>query len=150
MNDFKLWAHDITQAYLQSDSPLVRNVYIKPPPELRMPKGRVLRLIKPLYGLADSGDYWGSTSSRHHQMDLGMRNTCGDLSLYYRRNKGKLVGLSGVVVDDTLQCGTEEFWDITSKTMDKFKSKDRKTIKVVFAGIQVDKKGTGYVLSQPD
>ena len=44
MYGFEVWAHDITQAYLQSESPLLRKVYLRPPAELHMPKGRLLRL----------------------------------------------------------------------------------------------------------
>ena len=45
MFGFDVWAHDITQAYLQSESPLLRKVYLRPPAELHLPKGRLLRLI---------------------------------------------------------------------------------------------------------
>lgn len=77
MHQFQVWSHDITQAYPQSDSPLLRGVYILPPSELNMPEHTALKLVKPLYGLADSGDYWGSTSSRHHKIDLGLTSTWG-------------------------------------------------------------------------
>nr|AHF58602.1 polyprotein [Chondrus crispus] len=150
---FKIWSHDITQAYLQSEFPLKREVYLRPPPELKLAKDRVLKLIKPLYGLSESGDYWGSTSSRHHTLDLGMRQTCGDLSLYYRRKGGKLIGLSGVRVDDTLQCGDQHFWEETKRTMDMFKSTERVQQNINFCGIHVDVNegpGSGFVMSQRD
>lgn len=47
MHHYKIWAHDITQAYLQSDSPLRRDVFLRPPREMKIPKSQVLRLIKP-------------------------------------------------------------------------------------------------------
>ena len=106
---FKIWSHEFSQAYLQSEFSLKREVYICPPPELRLAKDRVQKLINPLYGLSESGDYWGSTSCRHHILDLGMRQTSGGLSLYCRRKGGKLIGLSGVRVDDTLRCGDQKF-----------------------------------------
>lgn len=110
-----------------------------------MAKNLGLKLIKPLYGLADSGDYWESTNSRHHQIDLGMKPTTGDLSMFYRRKGGRLQGLSGVVVDDTLQCGTHEFFEVTKKTMERFFSKERIQLYFTFAGIQVDKENDTYV-----
>lgn len=83
MQGYDFWAHDITQSYLQSDSSQQRDVYLIPPPELKFPKGQLLKLIKALYVLANSGHYWGTTNSRHQKIDLGMDPTCGDLSLFY-------------------------------------------------------------------
>ena len=151
MFGFDVWSHDITQAYLQSDIPPQRNVFLRPPSELKFPKGQLLRLVKPLYGLADSGDYWGSTNSRHHVRDLGMVPTTGDLSLYFRRSKGELCGLSGIVVYDTLQCGTEAFFEHTGKTVKIFRSKARTREGIIFAGIHGDRNVQGdLVLSQCD
>lgn len=146
--DFELWSHDITQAYLQSDMPLQRQIFMKPPSDLCLPKEKLLQILKPLYGLAESGDYWNSTNSLHHVHDLGMKQACGDLSLYYRRVHGKLEGISGIVVDDTLQCGTKSFWNLTSRTMERFRSKERTLENILFAGIQIDKRENGFFLSQ--
>lgn len=52
-----IWTEDITQAYLQSASELLRDAYIRPNKELRMPAGHVMKFLGPLYGLADSGYY---------------------------------------------------------------------------------------------
>jgi Reverse transcriptase (RNA-dependent DNA polymerase) len=69
---FNLFSTDVTQAYLQSAEKLLRDVYIKPTKELSMEPGQLLKLLRPLYGLADSGDYWGRTLSNHLREDLGM------------------------------------------------------------------------------
>lgn len=123
----------------------MHDVFLKPPKELGLEEGSVLRLLKPLYGLAESGDYWVSTNATHHAADLGMEPSIGDLSLYFKRSEGSLIGILGIVVDDTLQCGTEEFWEVTSQTLNRFKCKDRVTEAIVFAGIHVDKRGDGYL-----
>jgi hypothetical protein len=46
--------------------------------EISMGSGKLLELLRPLYGLADSGDYWGRTLSNHQRKDLGMESTTGD------------------------------------------------------------------------
>jgi len=48
---------DITQAYTQSVTGLTRVVYIRLPVELkdRYPEGTILKVMKPLYGLAEAG-----------------------------------------------------------------------------------------------
>jgi hypothetical protein len=58
---FSLFSTDVTQAYLESSENLVRDVYIMSTKELLLAPGKMLKLLRPLYGLADSGDYWGRT-----------------------------------------------------------------------------------------
>lgn len=69
---FKIWTPDISQTYLQSAFQLIREIYLKPSNDLRkyieIPLGHLLKLLRPLYGLADSGDYWNFTLSDHIKM----------------------------------------------------------------------------------
>ena len=53
----RLFSTDVTQAYLQSADKLMRYVYLKPSKEFELPPDKMLKLLEPLYGLADSGDY---------------------------------------------------------------------------------------------
>jgi hypothetical protein len=58
----RLWTQDISQTYIQSEQGLLRDLYISPSSEFGLPREQVLRLLRPLYGLADSGDYWHENS----------------------------------------------------------------------------------------
>lgn len=62
---FRDFSHDVTQAYLQSKYKLTRIIYIKPKPQgrviLGLRDGDIFELVRPLYGLCDSGDYWVET-----------------------------------------------------------------------------------------
>jgi hypothetical protein len=69
----------------------------------------LLQIMKPLYGLADSGDYWAQTFARHHLTDLRMTQATGDFSPFFKRAKGALIGMSGCYVDDVIRAGTQEF-----------------------------------------
>jgi len=60
---------DITQAYVQSTDKLTRTLYARPPKELResFPSNTIFRVVRPLYGAAESGLYWFKTYHNHHK-----------------------------------------------------------------------------------
>lgn len=61
INEFKVFSHDITQAYLPSKNKLTRKIYIQVKPQYHETFGvnenEFQKLETPLYGLCDSGDY---------------------------------------------------------------------------------------------
>ena len=80
---FRIWVVDVKLAYLQSDKPLIRKIFIRnPAPEFELTPEQCLELLKPIYGLADSGDQWHSTLDDYIQNDLNMTPTIIDPSLY--------------------------------------------------------------------
>lgn len=103
---FDIWDLDVKQAYLQSASKLQRSVFIKPN-IIDLQPNELLQVIKPLYGLTESGDYWAETNSKFHIHNLLMEHSTGDFSLFFRTIMDKLVSISGSYVDDILQAGTE-------------------------------------------
>ena len=48
---------NILQAYIQLDTELYRDFYIKPPIELEIVYNMVLKVIKPLYKIPKAGNY---------------------------------------------------------------------------------------------
>ena len=145
---FRLFSTDVTQAYLQSSSDLMREVYIKPGKEFNLRPNEILKLLRPLYGLADSGDYWGATFSKHITEDLGMRSCVGDSAMFYRSEDGELVGLTATYVDDALQAGTPEFLELVKATERKFECKPREYDSTSFVGKEIEKTDYGFAISQ--
>ena len=135
---FRLFSTDVTQAHLQSAENLMRDVFITPKGEFELSKDQLLKLLKPLYGLADSGDYWDKTFSRHLTDDLGMRPCVCDPALYGMKIDEKLLGLCTTCVDDALQAGNDKYQAITKATLQKFKCRDREFDEVKFSGIEID------------
>lgn len=66
-------------------------------------------MVKPLYGLRDSGAYWHKTFSRHLRSDFTMTPTTEDLSMNVRKLKWKLSEVIGSYVGDNIATGTETF-----------------------------------------
>jgi hypothetical protein len=61
---FRVWNQDVTQAYTQSALALMRKSFSARKKDLdyfEMTSDEVLQLLRPLYGLADAGDYWNAT-----------------------------------------------------------------------------------------
>lgn len=52
----------------------MRDVFINPPKEFKISQDKLIKHIKPLYGLCDGGDYWERTLKNNLQKELGMDN----------------------------------------------------------------------------
>ena len=67
---FRIWVVDVKLTYLQSDKPLMRKIFItNPAPEFDLSHEECLELLKPIYGLADSGDELHRTLDDYVQID---------------------------------------------------------------------------------
>ena len=145
---FQIWTIDVNNAYLQSASKLMRDVYLKPGKEFEIPCGHLLKLLRPLYGLADSGDYWNETFAHHIKSDLKMQSTAQDISFFFYKARKKLKGLAGTYVDDALFAGDEDFIAHTDKTSENFDSKSREFGSTRFAGVYLEPSENGFIVHQ--
>lgn len=98
---FRLWSQDVSQAYLQSASHLTRDVYVKPRHGIKIRSDQLLRLLKQLYSLTDSGYYWHATLATHLEEDMGMVPLAGVLACFIKLINRKFSGTVGIYVDDT-------------------------------------------------
>lgn len=98
----RLWGFHVTQVYLQSDTELVRDFYIEPPAALGLDNRKLLRVVKALYGLTDTCDYWHHTLRSVFVDKLGMQPSPGDPALYSKDVYGWLACLASKQSDDIL------------------------------------------------
>lgn len=139
---FDLWSMDVKQAYLQSASNLRRDVYVRPD-EMNLSPNELLQIIKPLYGLSDSGDYWCETFSRFHIHDLRMEQSTGDFALFFKRFANTLVAMSASYVDDVLQASDARTkTQLRRKLKDKFDITCTDTSRFIYTGIMIDSSNT--------
>jgi hypothetical protein len=90
-----------------------------------------LQLVLPLYGLSESGYYWGETLTDNHLTRLQFEKSHIELSLFFKRIGRRLVGLSGAYVDDLLRAGHPDVRVFLEDSIRKyFNSKDSKSIQV--------------------
>eukprot|EP00170_Pyropia_yezoensis_P002201 contig_9242_g2205 len=154
---FRIFSDDINQSYLQSKDKLSRSVYLYSRQEDRAILGvaddKVLRALKPLYGLCDAGDYWNATITAHVKDDLCMSPLTGDPAPYYKDGDGHADGLLGSYADDILLGGNENFQSMTESSLTRFESKPREWDDTEFLGVCVrtlSKPSRHFSLSQPE
>ena len=145
---FRLFSTDVTQAYLQSAEKLMRDVYIKPSAEFELSPDLLLKLLKPLYGLADSGDYWGRTLRDHILKDMGMSATTTDGAFFYKQIANQLAGLCATHVDDCLHAGNAKYSTLSQSIEKTFQCRDREFDKVQFSGVNIEASNNGFCIHQ--
>ena len=115
-NGFIFKSIDVSNAYVQAD-PMEEEIYITPPPgwvEFGGPTCAALRVIRPLYGLKQSGRHWYQAHSKF-LTNYGFHKSILDPCLFYLLDDANnTVGAISVYVDDTLS-----IW-ATSKHYDDF------------------------------
>ena len=126
--DYNSYLRDVSQAYTQSSQNLARPVFLQPVPEMNLPKHKVLKAIKPLYGIPEAGLYWFVTYSDHHKHKLGMQCTSFDPCVLYRRDNNNFTGLTVLQVDDSYGFGSKDFLDKEENTKHNFICKPRETL----------------------
>lgn len=147
-----LFLRDITQAYTQATTRLNRVFYIRPPPEIGFPPGTILRVIKPLYGIPESGNHWYGTYHKHHTEKLNMATSTFDPCLLH--TTGDDFGLVGLQTDDTLILADASFATAEETKLQEagFTSKDRERLTashpLKFNGGNIRLEGETLVLSQ--
>ncbi|KAI1000950.1 hypothetical protein K3495_g7246 [Podosphaera aphanis] len=119
---YHLMGRDITQAYVQAQTKLSRIVFIRIPRELKgkYPEGTMFLVMKPLYGLAESGMHWYATYSRHHCDNLHMAPSVFDPCLLIA-NKDNDFGMTALQTDDTMNLGTKAFMELEQAELEKAK-----------------------------
>ena len=123
-----LYLRDISQAYVQSNTHLSRDIFIRPPHELGLGKDSILQVVKPLYGVPEAGNHWFNTYHRHHLQELQMTQSTYDPCLLYTSTNG--FGVVGLQTDDTLFLADPEFANAEEVKLQKakFLAKEREQL----------------------
>lgn len=80
--------------------------------ELEIPPNKLLRVVRPLYGISEAGTHLFNTYQKHHIVKLNMETSTYDTCLLSSKNDNKTnleFGIVGIQTDDTLKVGNEEF-----------------------------------------
>jgi hypothetical protein len=124
--DWEIHQVDVKSAYLYA--PLKEKVYMKAPPGILKPgeEGKVLRVLKCLYGLKQAGRGWYKEMSRVFIKELGFTRSAVDHSIFYRRSEEERTVVAVATDDmvltskrridiDKLKGEISQHWDISNK-----------------------------------
>lgn len=129
-----VWTTDVAQAYLQSASLLQRRIFTRPH-VLELGPKEYLQLLLPLYGLAESGDYWFESLTRFTVDHCRFTQSACDLALFFRREGKKLVGMSGHYVDDLLRAAPSAYrQQMEDELSTRFETKESSNLPTDFLG----------------
>lgn len=66
----------------------VRDVHIKPPvgKEFELNENQIFKLLRPLYGLCDAGDYWRATFSKQLKKNFHIKSTTMNGAFFFKKS----------------------------------------------------------------
>ncbi|SOV07074.1 uncharacterized protein UDID_18712 [Ustilago sp. UG-2017a] len=122
------------QAYLNST--IHHDVYLKPPVGIKIPPGKVLKVVKGLYGLKQSGREWNIELDSHLRT-IGFHCMPSTPCLYSRGTGDKITIITAYVDDMLITSPSHDEVDRTKREiMDKWETQDNRRIKE-FLGIKI-------------
>ena len=151
---YTVFGRDVSQAYLQSTTQIIRKIFVRPPPELGLPPGCILLVNRALYGIAESGMHWFETYHGHHVKVLGMKPAAHDPCLLYLPGATKSLiskdfrsfpsGVTCLQTDDTINAGDEVFRKREEEGSRRFQRKERELLRpdtpLGFNGMTIEKR----------
>lgn len=108
LTGFRLRTQDISHTYLQSANKVMTELYAKPRAGSNLKCNEPLKLLKPLYGLSDSGDYWHVTAKTLLMNCLKIHPPSDDLAYFLKCVQGRLRGMFGTYPGDIISAGGQD------------------------------------------
>lgn len=118
--------------------------------------GKLLKVVKPLYGLPESPLNWFSTILSHYKSALNVKSTAHDQCILVRKVDSPTVAVDGVVtlqVDDSTNFGTEKFHAEEKRASSRFDNHGAVFLSdtpIQHNGCKVSLKNGAYVLDQSE
>lgn len=81
---------------------LRRHFYIKVPKEMALQEDTVLLVVKPMYGIPESGLHWYIKYLEYPMENLKMTGTTAHPCVLVKRKEGEVIGTVALQVDDSL------------------------------------------------
>lgn len=152
MLDFISSPADVSLAYLQADYVINRYMFIMDvPAEFNIKPWQCLKVVKPLYGLSESGYLWYAKIDQVYRNDLKKKHLTKEAAMFADREKEPKIGLRVSYLDDLQQARTAKFREKNKSTLKKFDMIERDKLSFQFTGFTVKRVKTAKLaISQND
>ncbi len=94
----------------------------------------MLRLLRPLYRLTDTGYYWHATLAQNLRKNLGVHTVASDIA-FCRQTKGQLARILASYVDGTLACCDSSFLQLIEEIRERFELKSPEYGDMRYSGV---------------
>ena len=142
---------DIKSAFLQGIPLNERNVFVKPPPEAKVPAGHLWKLKISLYGLQDASlrFHW---KVREIMKKIGLKQSKYDPAVFIDKNEGgRIRGVIGSHVDDFLLAGGKTWrQEMIKKIGDNFQIGKVEGGNFLYCGYRMETGDDSITLSQQE
>ena len=136
---WKLWGADIKTAFLSGD-PTSRNLYFKPPREIKqwmqLSDTDLFKLEKAAYGLAEAPRPWFERL-RRELLESGLIQSKLDPCLFMLIRDQVLLGICGIHVDDLLGGGEKEMDEMLQSLKKRLPFGDYRTHTIRYTGMEI-------------
>ena len=146
-NEWDIVSIDIKAAFLQSRL-IEREVFVQPPKDVEMEKGKLWRLRKPAYGLVDAARCW-YLSLRDELLGVGCKQSQLDKAVFRWMVDKKLQGIFLLHVDDFFLSGSSRFFkSVGHAIIEKYTVGTLKSSNFRYVGLNIHKTSAGIVIDQ--
>lgn len=147
---------------MQSETNTQRPIFVRPPATINLPKGVLLRIERPLYGIPEAGLHWFRTYHNHHCKKLQLHAATHDTCFLFSQHGMSQDSISSQLprgftclqTDDTATVGNAEFIKIEESFSSTFDCKKATHLsnggKIQFNGANIHLNGEIYSIHQPD
>ena len=146
-NGWEIKCSDISRAFLQTDD-IKRDVFVIPPKEARVGRGKVWKLKRAAYGLLDaSRGFFLNHSSKLQQQ--GFEALKMDPATFILKEDDELIAMNAAHVDDTITIAEKEKGEEIAEFMSKhFKYGESKNPPCRYLGMNVSEEADEILIDQ--
>ena len=136
---------DVDSAFLYAD--VKEDIYMSPPPDMKLPIGKSLKLLKNLYGLKQAPRNWYKNIEEFVK-SLGFKQTVSDNCLFVRKTTTEITLLS-LYVDDILIASNqpEQIAELKRQFTSRYEMKDLGEVNN-YLGMRVSRTAEGIKIDQ--
>ncbi|OLP79745.1 Copia protein [Symbiodinium microadriaticum] len=148
---WSLYSADIKSAFLKGDPYLDRDLFLSNtderagPPIPGLPRGRLARVLKGIFGLADAPRRWWQRLSRSMETRKWIRSTIDQATWMLRDDSNNIIGIVVAHVDDLLFAGGSEAEQSLRSVGEELGFRELTKDKFTWCGKQFEKRGDGCV-----